>query len=188
MANDVSGRRVAVLISNGFEQSELVEPMRALTAAGAKVDIVSPKKDRVRGWQHTDWGDEFDVDVHIDDARVGSYDALVLPGGLMNPDFLRMDQRAVDLAAAFMASGKPVAAICHGPWLLVETGALRGRRLTSYLSLRTDIVNAGGEWEDADVVVDGALVTSRRPDDLPAFCRELLRVLAERQSQVSAAE
>jgi protease I len=178
MRKELEGKRVAILVANGFESSELKEPKKALKKAGATVQIVSVKKDRVRGWKRQDWGKEIDVDVHIDAALDSRWDALVLPGGVMNPDTLRMDHRAVAFARQFAKEGKPIAAICHGPWLLVEADAVRGRRVTSYPSLATDLGNAGAKWVDEEVVVDRNLVTSRRPEDLPAFCKELVRVIA----------
>lgn len=178
MANELSGKRVAILVTNGFEQSELEEPRKALQSAGATVDIVSLKKEAVKGWNHKEWGEEIGIDLHIDDAGVDAYDALVLPGGVMNPDFLRMDRRAVAFVRDFANSGKPIAAICHGPWTLVEADVVRGRRMTSYPSLRTDLTNAGAQWIDEEVVVDGNFITSRRPDDLPAFCDALIRTIS----------
>jgi protease I len=166
---------VAILATDGFEQSELMEPLKALTAAGANIWIVSPKPGTIRGWQHKDWAeDEVRVDLTLDDTGPDDFDALVLPGGVMNPDALRMQPKAVAFVSGFFDAGKPVAAICHGPWTVIESGAARGRLMTSWPSLRTDIENAGGHWTDAEVVVDGNLVTSRKPDDLPAFNREML--------------
>lgn len=179
MANDLTGKRVAMLAAKGFEQIELTEPRKALRDAGARVDLVSPQEASVRAWNHTDWGEEFEVDVPLQRADPADYDALVLPGGVMNPDHLRTDERAVRFAAAFFEAGKPVAAICHAPWLLAEAGVVRGRKLTSYPSLRTDLENAGAEWVDREVVVDEGLVTSRRPDDLPAFNRKMIEEIAE---------
>jgi protease I len=166
---------VAILATDGFEQSELMEPLKALTQAGANIWIVSPKSGTLRGWQHKDWAeDEVRVDLTLDDTEPDDFDALVLPGGVMNPDALRMQPKAVAFVKSFFDADKPVAAICHGPWTVIETGAARGRLMTSWPSLRTDIENAGGHWTDAEVVVDGNLVTSRKPDDLPAFNREML--------------
>lgn len=179
-------RRAAMLVTNGFEQVELVEPKNALTSAGITVDIVSLKKDKVRAWNGSDWGDEFAIDLHIEDAKVDDYDLLVLPGGVMNPDYLRMDARAVEFVRRFASSGKPVGAICHGPWTLIEAGVVRGRRLTSYNSLRTDLTNAGAEWVDDEVVIDGNLISSRRPDDLPAFCRALVSAAQKPAPHVAA--
>jgi protease I len=178
MAKDITGKRVAVLVDNGFEQVELEQPMEALRKAGAEAVIVSPQKRKVKGWQHTDWGDEFDVDVNLDDADADTFDALVLPGGQMNPDNLRVNDRAVAFARAFFDAGKPVAAICHGPWLLIEADVVRGRRMTSWPSLSTDLRNAGAEWVDEPVVVDSGMVTSRKPDDLPQFNRKMIEEIA----------
>lgn len=189
MAVDLKGAKVALLVTQGFEQVELTEPRERLRQAGAEPRIVSLKKDSVRAWNHSEWGDSFPVDDPIDGADPARFDALVLPGGVMNPDYLRLDHRAVDFARHFMEASKPVAAICHGPWLLIEAGVVRGRRLTSYPSLKTDLVNAGAHWTDEPVVVDGNLVTSRRPDDLEQFCHEMLRLFAAaRQRKPSAAE
>ena len=177
--HDLSGKKVAILVAHGFEQIELTSPKEALEEAGAKTHIVSPADGRVKGWQHTEWGDEFDVDVPLDQASETEYDALVLPGGQMNPDNLRANDDAVAFARAFFDAHKPVAAICHGPWLLVEAGVVEGRRVTSYHSIQTDLKNAGAEWVDEEVVVDSGLVTSRSPDDLPAFNRKLVEEVAE---------
>jgi protease I len=179
MANEITGKRVAVLVADGFEQVELEKPIEALREAGAEALIVSPQTRKVKGWQHTEWGDEFDVDVALDDAKAEDFDALVLPGGQMNPDNLRLNERAVAFARSFFDAGKPVAAICHGPWLLVEADVVRGRKLTSWPSIRTDLRNAGAEWVDEPVVVDSGLVTSRKPDDLPQFNRKMVEEIAE---------
>jgi protease I len=179
MASDsLSGLKVAFLITDGFEQVEMTEPRKALDAAGAETKIVSPKEGRVKAWKFTEWGDEFPVDIPLSNARAEYFDALVLPGGVMNPDSLRMLPEAVAFAKAFFDSSKPVASICHGPWTVIETGASDGRRMTSWPSLRTDLTNAGAEWLDQEVVVDQGLVTSRRPDDIPAFNMEVIRVFA----------
>jgi protease I len=178
----LTGLRVAILATDGFEQSELSEPRKALDAAGAKTEVVSPKAGTVRGWNHKEWGREVKVDRTLDDADAGHYDALVLPGGVMNPDSLRMQPKAVEFVRSFFEAGKPVGAICHGPWTIVESGAAGGLRMTSWPSLKTDILNAGGAWLDQDVVVDGNLVTSRKPDDLPAFNREILKMFGESRS------
>ncbi len=179
MAKKLDGRRVAVLVDNGFEQVEMTSPMEALREAGAEPIVVSPQRERVKGWKHTEWGDTFDVDVHLDSARADDFDALVLPGGQMNPDNLRLNRTAVDFVRAFFEAGKPVAAICHGPWLLVEADVARGRRVTSWPSIRTDLRNAGADWVDEPVVVDSGLVTSRKPDDLPQFNRKMVEEIAE---------
>jgi protease I len=175
----LSGKRIAALVDNGFEQVELTGPKDALEQAGARVDIVSPQTKTVKGWQHTNWGDEFDVDRSLEEARAEHYDALLLPGGVMNPDRLRVNQRAVEFVRHFVQSGKPIAAICHGPWTLIEAGAVKGRRVTSWPSLRTDLRNAGAEWVDEVVVVDNGLVTSRKPDDIPAFNEKIIEEFAE---------
>jgi protease I len=188
MGKELTNTKVAILVANGFEQSELTVPLERLRAAGARVDIVSPEKGKVKGWKHTDWGDEFDVDLALDDASADDYDALVLPGGQMNPDFLRSNDTAVEFVREFVESGKPTAAICHGPWTLVEADVVRGRRLTSYHSIKTDIRNAGGEWMDGEVVVDGNLVTSRKPDDLEAFSSKLIEVILKSAAPDTSAE
>lgn len=179
MADELRNKRVAALVDNGFEQSELVEPKKALEAAGAKVDIVSPQDTRVKGWQHIKWGDEFPVNRKLEEARPDEYDALLLPGGVMNPDKLRASPRAVQFVKAFVEAGKPIAAICHGPWTLIETGAVKGRKMTSWPSLATDLRNAGATWIDQECVVDNGLVTSRKPDDIPAFNRKMIEEFAE---------
>lgn len=178
MSNELRGLRVAILATNGFEQSELTEPRKALNAAGAATDVISPAAGRIRGWNHQDWGDEVNVDRALDDADAADYDALMLPGGVMNPDVLRADPDAVALVKAFFDAGKPIAAICHGPWMLVESGVAKGHRMTSWPSLKTDVENAGGHWLDQEVVVDNAVVTSRKPDDIPAFNREVIKLLS----------
>jgi protease I len=170
---------VAILIENGFEQVEMEEPRKALDQAGAKTSIVSPRAPRVRGWKFTDWGDEFPVDTPLDQARPEDFGALLLPGGVINPDALRIEPKAVAFAKAFFDAGKPVASICHGPWTVIETGAARGRRMTSWPSLRTDLINAGAEWVDQAAVVDRGLVTSRNPNDIPtAFNKEMISLFA----------
>jgi protease I len=166
--------KVAILVADGFEQVELTRPRRALDLEGADTRIVSPKPDRVRAWNFTDWGEEFPVDVPLTRARAEDFDALLLPGGVMNPDTLRMQVPAVAFVKAFFAAGKPVAVICHGPWTIIEADAARGRRIAAWPSLRTDLRNAGAEWVDEEVVVDGNLVSSRRPDDIPAFNRAMV--------------
>jgi protease I len=175
----LSGRKVAILVAKGFEQVELTEPRRALEHAGATIEIVSPEDGTVRGWDHTDWGEEIPVDRSLSDARAEDYDALLLPGGVMNPDHLRKNEDAVRFTRAFFEAHKPVAAICHAPWLLVEADVVRDREVTSYESLKTDLRNAGAKWVDREVVVDNGLVTSRNPDDLPAFNRKMLEEFAE---------
>ncbi|MCL7751458.1 type 1 glutamine amidotransferase [Guyparkeria hydrothermalis] len=179
MIEQLNGKRVALLVADGFEQVELTEPKRALEEAGAIAQIVSPADGRVKGWQHTDWGDAFDVDVPLDSASESDFDALVLPGGVMNPDALRQNAKAVAFVREFFDHHKPVAAICHGGWTLAEADVLQGRRVTSYPSIQTDLKNAGAVWVDEEVVVDNGLVTSRNPDDLPAFNAKLVEEIAE---------
>jgi protease I len=179
MDKDLSGKRIAILVENGFEQVELTEPKRALEEAGARTEIVSPVGDIVKGWNHKEWGDTFKVDVPVERASPENYDGLLLPGGVMNPDKLRMNEEAVRFVRGFFDSGKPVAAICHGPWTLVEADVLQGRTVTSYPSIQTDLKNAGAHWVDAEVVTDNGLVTSRKPDDIPAFNRKMIEEFAE---------
>jgi protease I len=179
MPQDLNGKTIAILATDGFEQSELTEPKRALEQAGATVHVVAPKSGKIRGWQHTDWGDEVAVDRTLEEANPADYQALVLPGGQMNPDKLRLEPKAVRFAHAFFEAGKPVGAICHGPWLLVEADVVRGRTVTSWPSIRTDLKNAGADWVDREVVVDQGLVTSRKPDDIPAFNAKIIEEFAE---------
>lgn len=175
----LDGKKVAILVADGFEQVELTEPRKALEEAGATTHIVSPAEGKVKGWQHDHWGDELEVDVPLDGADADSYDALMLPGGQMNPDNLRGNERAVAFTRRFFETGKPVAAICHAPWTLIEAGVVEGRRMTSYPTVRTDLENAGATWVDEEVVVDQGLVTSRNPDDLPAFNRKMVEEIGE---------
>jgi protease I len=176
---DLDGKRVAILVTDGFEQVELLEPRKALDEAGAHTEVVAPKPGKVKGWNHTDWGQEVAVDRTLDEARPADYDALLLPGGVMNPDKLRRVEAAQRFVRHFFDEGKPVAAICHGPWTLIDAGVARGRKMTSYHSIQEDLKNAGAAWEDREVVVDGNLVTSRKPDDLPAFNREMVGAIAQ---------
>lgn len=172
-------KRVAILAADGFEQSELEGPMKALEEAGATVSIVSPKEGQIQGMHHADKGDLFDVDIPLAHAKSEEFDALVLPGGLMNPDELRANKEAVAFVRAFGEAGKPIGAICHGPWVLIEAGLVDNRRLTSWPAIRTDIENAGGIWVDEAVVVDSGLVTSRKPDDIPVFSAKIIEEIRE---------
>jgi protease I len=176
----LKGRRVAILAADGVEQVELVEPRRALDAAGATTELISLKGGAIQGFNHLDKGDAFPVDHLFDEVQAASYDALLLPGGVANPDALRMDPRAVQFVREFMLADKPVAAICHAPWLLVEADAVAGRTLTSWPSLKRDIENAKGTWVDEPLVIDDKLITSRKPDDLPQFCEAIVREFANR--------
>ena len=187
---NLNGLKVAILVTDGFEQVEMTEPRKALDEAGAETRLVSPRDGQVKAWKLTEWGDAFPVDAPLSSARPEDFDALLLPGGVINPDKLRTLPEAVAFAKAFFEAGKPVASICHGPWTIIEAGAARGRRLTSWPSLQTDLVNAGAEWVDQEVVVDQGLVTSRKPDDIPAFNREVIKLFASArgQSRQAAAE
>jgi protease I len=180
---NLQGVKVAILVDDGFEQVELTEPRQALDQAGAETRIVSPRAERVRGWNHTDWGDKFPVDVALDHVQPDDFDALLLPGGVINADAIRIQPQAVAFVKAFFDAGKPVAVICHGPWIIIETGAARGRRITSWPSLTTDLRNAGAEWMDQEVVVDGNLVSSRKPDDIPAFNWETIELFNRAREQ-----
>lgn len=172
-------KRVMILATDGFEQSELTGPKERLEQAGFDTVVVAPKDGEIKGWQHTDWGDTIKVDLTLDEAEAADFDALLLPGGQMNPDKLRMEPKAVQIAKDFAASGKPVAAICHAPWLLAEADLVRGKTVTSWPSIRTDLTNAGANVVDQEVAQDGNLITSRKPDDIPAFSDALIRVLQE---------
>jgi protease I len=179
MADELNGKRVAFLFTEGAEQVEVTEPLEAVRNAGAEVDIVSLEKGEVQMWQHFDKGDTIKADKAVADAKADDYDGLVLPGGVANPDQLRADPDAVSFVRAFFEQDKPVGVICHGPWMLVEAGAAKGRKVTSWPSLKTDLRNAGADWVDEEVVVDNGLVTSRKPDDLPAFCAKIVEEFAE---------
>jgi protease I len=179
MSNELKGKRVAILITDGFEQVEMTKPRQALDDAGANTEIVSPARGQVQGWNHDEKADKFKVDVDLNSARADNYDALLLPGGVMNPDQLRMIHKAVEFVKNFFTAGKPVAAICHGPWLLVEADVLRGRTVTSWPSVKTDLRNAGAKWVDQEVVSDNGLVTSRKPDDIPAFNKKMIEEFGE---------
>jgi protease I len=187
MAQSLQGKKVAMLVANGFEQAELLEPRKALQDAGAVAEVVSPEQDKVKGWDKTDWGETVHVDVPLANANPSDYDALVLPGGVMNPDKLRTNEQAVEFIRSFVQAGKPIAAICHGPWTLIEAGAVEGRTMTSYPSLKSDLQNAGAHWVDQEVVVDNGLVTSRNVPDIPAFNRKMIEEIGEGIHQRMAA-
>ncbi|MDO1447597.1 type 1 glutamine amidotransferase domain-containing protein [Rhodocytophaga aerolata] len=182
----IENKKVAILVANGFEQVELTSPKEALEQEGAITHIVSPESGEVKGWDETDWGKTFKVDVPLNEADAENYDALVLPGGQMNPDFLRVNEKAVAFIKRFFEAGKPVAAICHGPWTLIEADVVRGRTVTSYPSIKTDLKNAGANWVDQEVVTDNGLVTSRKPDDLPAFNKKMIEEIREGKHQAQA--
>ena len=179
MTDKLKGKKIAILVANGFEQSEMTEPKKALEAAGAQTHIVSPENDQVKGWLHSKWGEEFTIDVPLEDAAADNYDALLLPGGVMNPDKLRMDTLAVDFVKEFVKAKKPIAAICHGPWTLINAGAVKGHKMTSWPSIKMDLTNAGAEWVDEKVVRDKKLVTSRKPDDIPDFNKAMIELFSE---------
>ena len=179
MPQPLTGMRIAILATDGVEQVELLKPREALQQAGAQTDVIAPKEGSIKGWNHTEWGQQIPVDRPLSQATASNYDALMLPGGVMNPDHLRQDRKAVQFVKAFFDAHKPVAAICHAPWMLVEANVLEGRRVTSWPSLETDIRNAGGFWVDEPVVVDNGLVTSRKPDDIPAFNEQMVATMAQ---------
>jgi protease I len=181
LKNTLSGKKIAILVADGFEQVELTGPREALIQAGAETQIVSPAKGKVQGWNHDEKADTFEVDRPLDEARAIDYDALLLPGGVRNPDVLRTIPRAVEFVKGFFDRAKPVAAICHGPWTLIEADVVRGRTITSWPSIKTDLTNAGARWVDEEVIVDRGLVTSRKPDDLPAFNQKMVEEFAEGQ-------
>ncbi len=176
---DLSGKKVAILTENGFEEVELLEPKKALEAAGAEVDIVSPQKEKVKGWNHGNWSIELAVDVHVSEADPINYDAVMVPGGVINPDKLRRDSNCIAFVRKFITDGKPVASICHGPQLLIETGLLKDKHMTSFYSIKTDLINAGAQWEDKEVVTDQGMVTSRSPEDLEAFNQKMIEEIKE---------
>ena len=185
MPNNLQGKTIAILATDGFEQSELSKPKKALEEAGARTQVVSPAGKKIKGWDKKDWGEEVPVDITLDSADPASYDALLLPGGVMNPDQLRMNPSAVRFVKHFFEHAKPVAAICHGPWMLVEAGAVQGRTVTSWPSLKTDIRNAGGTWVDEEVVLSNGVVTSRKPDDIPAFNRQMIDLFSKGAGSMS---
>ena len=177
MEKQLNKRKVAILATDGFEQSEFEEPIKTLKKEGISVDVISLKEGKIKGWKETKWSDEFKVDVTIDKALSTNYDMLVLPGGVMNTDTLRTDESVIKFVSDFFEQGKPVAAICHAGSILIETGLLKGTQLTSYKSIKTDLINAGADWKDEEVVVDHKLITSRSPKDLPAFCEKIIEAL-----------
>jgi deglycase len=184
----ISGKKILILATNGFEQSELEVPRERLKAAGATVDVVSPEKGEIKGWDKKDWGGPVKVDRSLDEVSADEYDAIVLPGGQINPDLLRINDKALDLIKAFYKQKKVVAAVCHAPWLLIETGIIKGRKATSYKSIKTDCINAGAKWEDSQVVTDNGIITSRNPGDLEAFSNKIIEEVAEgRHERRSAA-
>lgn len=178
MANELKGKKIAILVANGFEQQELTDPKKALDNAGAKTEIISPENNQVKGWKHTEWGDEFTIDIKLEDANADQYDALLLPGGVMNPDKLRMNPKAVNFVKHFLNADKPIAAICHGPWTLINADGVKGRKMTSWPSIKEDLINAGANWVDEVVITDGKLVTSRKPADIPAFNEAMIKLFS----------
>ena len=179
MARKLEGKKVAILVADGFEQVEMTKPREALDEAGAETKIVSLKSGKIQGMHHAEKGDKFDVDLTVDQAQPEDFDALMIPGGLMNPDALRASDDALEFTRHFFEAGKPAAAICHGPWVLIDAGVVRGRTLTSWPNIQTDVKNAGGKWVNEEVVVDNGLVTSRKPDDIPAFNRKMIEEFCE---------
>jgi protease I len=179
MADSLHGKRIAILATDGFEQVELTEPRKALDKAGATTEVIAPKSGEIKGWKTKDWGDTVKVDKTLDQAKPQDYDALLLPGGVMNPDHLRMEPKAVQFVKDFVATGRPVAAICHGPWTLVEAGVVKGKTFTSWPSLKSDLKNAGANWVDKEVATDGQFISSRKPDDIPAFSKALIEAVGK---------
>ena len=188
MANELQRKKIAFIATEGVEQVELTEPWQAVKNEGAEPELVSLEEGQIQGFSHYDKADSFKVDRTVEEARADDYDGLVIPGGVGNPDTMRMDENAVDFVRQFFEQGKPVGVICHGPWMLVEAGVVRGRKVTSWPSLQTDIRNAGGNWVDEEVVVDQGLVTSRKPDDLPAFNKKIIEEFAEGRHEEQAAK
>jgi protease I len=180
---NLQGKKIAILATNGFEQAELLDPRKALDEAGAETKVVSLKSGKIKGWKSTDWGQDVPVDVTVDSVRGEDFDALLLPGGVSNPDKLRMEPKAVAFVKSFFDANKPVAAICHGPWTIIEAGAAKGRKIASWPSIKTDLRNAGAEWIDKEAVTDGNLVTARKPDDIPAFNRAIIELFSGQTKQ-----
>lgn len=178
MDKKIKGLKVAILIADGFEQSEMTEPKKALEQAGALTTIISPVKGKVKGWKAKNWGDEFPVDIALDSAKPEEYDALLLPGGVTNPDTLRMNPKAVEFIKHFVKAHKPIAAICHGPWTLINAEAVKGRKITSWPSIKVDLINAGAKWVDEAAVIDGNILTSRNPDDIPVFNKNMIELFS----------
>lgn len=187
MASELRGKTIAFLATDGFEQAELLDPRKALDEAGATTIVIAPKSGEIKGWDMKDWGQTVKVDRVLADSNPNDYDALVLPGGVINPDHLRMDPQAVNFVRQFVATGKTVAAICHGPWTLIEAGAVKGKTVTSWPSLKTDLKNAGANWVDQEVAVDGQIITSRKPDDIPAFSKAIIESVTQGVRQTAAA-
>ncbi|MBV8802428.1 MAG: type 1 glutamine amidotransferase [Gammaproteobacteria bacterium] len=176
----LKGKKVAILVANGFEQSEMTDPKKALDEAGATTYIISPEKNEVKGWKHDKWGDTFPIDISLEEAKPAEYDALLLPGGVMNPDKLRLNDLAIEFIKVFFKSDKPIAAICHGPWTLINAEAVKGYKMTSWPSIKLDLINAGASWVDQECVVDRNRITSRKPDDIPAFNQAIIELLSRK--------
>jgi protease I len=187
MPSNLSGKNIAILATDGFEQAELIEPRKALDQAGARTVVIAPKDGSIKGWSLKEWGDSVRVDQTLEQANPKDFDALVLPGGVMNPDHLRIEPKAVEFVRNFAATGRPVAAICHGPWMLVEAGVVKGKTVTSWPSIKTDLINGGAKWVDQEVVSDGQIITSRKPDDIPAFSRTLIDQVSRQAARHAAA-
>lgn len=186
MASNLHGKTIAILATDGFEQVELTEPRKALDEAGAKTVVISPKSGEIKGWKFKEWGDTVKVDKSLENANPNEYDALVLPGGVINPDHLRMDPKVVNFVKQFVGTGRTVAAICHGPWTLVEADVVRGKKVTSWPSLKTDLRNAGATWVDQEVVTDGQFIFSRNPNDIPAFSRTIIEAISSGAQRAAA--